>query len=246
LQDRKKDLHGILNGIDYSRWNPETDHHLPANYSIKNLAGKALCKRALQESAGLKADPKIPMLGIVSRLVQQKGIDLLADTIEQMVGTGAQLVLLGMGDEPHEQACREWVARWPEQVCAWIEFSSEKAHLIEAGVDMFLMPSEFEPCGQNQLCNMRYGTIPIVHGVGGLEDSVVDASQKGGTGFKFHGYSASQFFRCLERALEMFSNPEKWRVLMKCAMKQDFSAVKMAKEYIALYTSIMDGHETVV
>ena len=238
LRERNSVLYGILNGIDYARWNPETDPDIPAHYSAADLAGKATCKRALQEAAGFKPDPKVPLLGVITRLVPQKGIDLLVGTIERIIESGVQLVVLGTGDACYEQACREWTERWPGQVASWIEFSHAKAHQIEAGADLFLMPSEFEPCGQNQLFSMRYGTIPIVHGVGGLEDSVVDYSEKGGTGFKFHEYSPRAFFECLERALMIYPNAARWKPLMKRAMKQDFSVIHMAKDYIALYESL--------
>lgn len=239
LRERRKVLHGILNGIDYTRWNPEIDDYLASTYSATDLSGKAECKRILQTAAGFNPDSKVPLLGIITRLVSQKGIDLLVGAIDRIVASGAQLVILGTGDNNYEQACRAWSDRWPGQVCSWIEFSTEKAHQIEAGVDMFLMPSEFEPCGQNQLYSMRYGTIPIVHAVGGLEDSVVDNDEKGGTGFKFHEYSVDAFVHCLERALGVFATPVKWTTLMKRAMKQDFSVVHMAKDYIALYEKII-------
>ena len=245
LYHRQNVLHGILNGIDYTRWNPATDPYLPAHYSADDLSGKATCKKDLQRAAGFKPDARVPLLGMITRLVPQKGIDILAGAIEDIVATGAQLVLLGTGDSRYAEACREWAARWPKQVCSWIEFSSALAHQIEAGVDVFLMPSEFEPCGQNQLYSMRYGTIPLVHGVGGLEDSVIDYSEKGGTGFKFHGYAPEVFVECLERALIVYSDVRKWKTLMKHAMKQDFSVVHMAREYINLYESILTGNETV-
>jgi starch synthase len=232
-------LHGILNGIDYTRWNPETDRYIPAQYSANDLSGKAKCKAALQEACGFKADAIVPLLGMITRLDAQKGIDLLAGAIERIVGTGAQLVVLGTGDDAYEAACREWARRWPEQVCAWVEFSQEKAHWIESGADLFLMPSAFEPCGQNQLYSMRYGTIPLVHGVGGLEDSVVDYAQTGGTGFKFHGYDPDAFFECIQRALKVFPKASRWKPLVKRAMKQDFSVVHMAKDYISLYDKIL-------
>jgi len=243
MRERRKVLHGILNGIDYSRWNPKIDPYIAANYSSAYLSGKVECKRALQQAAGFDPDAKVPLLGIITRLVPQKGIDLLVDAIDRMVESGAQLIILGTGDARYEQTCREWAERWPKQVCSWIEFSTEKAHQIEAGVDIFLMPSEFEPCGQNQMYSMHYGTLPLVHGVGGLEDSVIDAAEKGGTGFKFHGYSADHFIECLERALKLFNNSAKWKTLMKRAMKQDFSVVHMAKDYLALYESIVADHE---
>jgi starch synthase len=245
LYHRQSVLHGILNGVDYTRWDPTSDPYIAANYSCTDLSGKVECKRALQESAGFKVDPEIPLLGMITRLDQQKGIDLLVGAVEQIVATGAQLVILGTGDDGYEQACRKWAQRWPDQVCSWIEFSSEKAHQIEAGADLFLMPSQFEPCGQNQLYSMRYGTIPLVHGIGGLEDSVIDYAAKGGTGFKFYGHTAADFSRCLERALKVFQNNARWKPLMKRAMKQDFSVIHMARDYIHLYEKIISGNETV-
>jgi starch synthase len=245
LYHRQNVLHGILNGIDYTRWNPKTDPYLPAHYSVDDLSGKTMCKKDLQRAAGFKPDDKVPLLGMITRLVPQKGIDILAGAIEDIMATGAQLVILGTGDSRYEDTCREWAARWPKQACAWIEFSSELAHQIEAGVDIFLMPSEFEPCGQNQLYSMHYGTIPLVHGVGGLEDSVIDYAEKGGTGFKFHGHSPDIFMECLERALALYGNRRKWTSLMKRVMKKDFSVVHMAREYIALYKAILSGNETV-
>jgi starch synthase len=172
-------------------------------------------------------------------------MDLLLDAMERIAATGAQLVILGTGDERYETACRQWAERWPDQVCSWIEFSTEKAHWIEAGADLFLMPSEFEPCGQNQLYSLRYGTVPIVHGIGGLEDSVIDFAEKGGTGFKFHEYSTEALCRCLERALAVFRKGSRWTALMKRGMRQDFSVIHMAKDYITLYRKIIAGRETV-
>ncbi|MDH3981350.1 MAG: glycogen synthase, partial [Kiritimatiellaceae bacterium] len=190
LYHRQDVLHGILNGIDYKRWNPETDSYITANYSVADLSGKARCKADVQKDCGFKVDPKVPLLGVVTRLVPQKGIDLLIGAIDKIVKTGAQLVVLGTGDDYYENTLREYAHRFPEQVHCCIEFSYGKAHCVEAGVDIFLMPSEFEPCGQNQLYSMRYGTIPLVHGVGGLEDSIVDYdADKKGTGFKFYGYT---------------------------------------------------------
>jgi len=245
LRERSSVLHGILNGIDTERWNPETDPYIAANYSAENLSGKKACKLALQELAGFRPDPKVPVAGIITRLVPQKGIDLLVESMERLMASGLQLVILGTGDARYEEAGRKWAERWPEQVCAWIEFDFAKAHQIEAGADMFLMPSEFEPCGQNQLYSMRYGTLPVVHGVGGLEDSVVDVAERTGTGFKFHGYSAEMFIECVERALELFTNPGRWRTVMKRAMKQDFSVVHMARDYMTLYEKILDPNAQV-
>ncbi len=245
LYHRQAVLSGILNGIDHTRWNPKTDTHIAANYSSEDLSGKKKCKTALQTACGFNPDPKIPLLGIITRLVPQKGVDLLAGVMERVVASGARIVILGTGDARYEEACQEWARRWPEQVCSWMEFSNDKAHKIEAGVDMFLMPSEFEPCGQNQLYSMRYGTIPVARAVGGLEDSVIDFAKKGGTGFKFKEYTADAFFECLERAFAVYENRTRWNALMKRAMKQDFSVKHMARDYVALYRKILSTNETV-
>jgi starch synthase len=245
LRHRSRVLHGILNGIDYDRWNPDTDPHIAATYSLTDLAGKATCKAALQKAASFKVDPNVPLLGMITRLDRQKGIDLLVGAVEDIIATGAQLIILGTGDERYEAACLEWSRKWPDQICSWIEFSSEKAHQIEAGADLFLMPSEFEPCGQNQLYSFRYGTVPVVHGIGGLEDSVMDYTGRGGTGFKFYGHTSSDFSRCLRRALDVYQDDKQWEALVKRGMKQDFSVVHMARDYIALYRKILSGNETV-
>ena len=246
LRNRRNVLHGILNGVDYTRWNPAIDQYLPAHYSVNDLSGKAVCKTALQQMAGFDPDAKVPLLGMITRLVPQKGIDVLAGAIERIVETGAQLVFLGTGDSRLENALRQWAERWPKQVCAWIEFSQPLAHQIEAGCDLFLMPSEFEPCGQNQLYSMRYGSIPVVHAIGGLDDSVVDYEEKGGTGFKFYGHTPDALADCLERALKVYADEQAWTLLSKHAMQQDFSVVHMAREYISLYEAILEGNATVV
>lgn len=241
MRSRRRVLHGILNGIDYNRWNPQTDPHIAANYSVTDLAGKAECKRFLQEEAGLKLNPKVPLMGMITRLAPQKGIDIIAGAIEHIVESGAELVILGSGDTVYENMCREWMQRWPDKVRVWIEFSSARAHQIEAGADLFLMPSQFEPCGQNQLFSMRYGTLPLVHGVGGLEDTVVDAEDKGACGFKFYGFNPANFSATLDRALTLYSsNPDAWKRLIQTAMQKDFSGLKMADDYIALYQSLLE------
>lgn len=245
LYHRRNVLHGILNGIDYNRWNPADDQYIPAHYSVDDPAGKTTCKKELQKAAGFRVDAKVPLLGMIARLVPQKGIDIIVEAIEEIIATGAQLVILGTGESRYENALRDGVEKWPDQVCAWIEFSNSLAHQIEAGVDMFLMPSEFEPCGQNQLYSMRYGTIPVVHGVGGLEDSVIDYANEGGTGFKYYGHTTDDFMDCLKRAMAVYADGRKWNALRKRAMKQDFSVVHMAREYLNLYEAILSGNATV-
>jgi starch synthase len=244
LRIRRKVLHGILNGIDYRRWNPASDPHILANFSAENLSGKQECKRFLQEAAGLPTDPSVPLIGMISRLAPQKGIDLLLDSMDQLVESGAQLLVLGSGDRPYEEALRRWGEMRPDCVSVWIDFSSTKAHQIEAGSDLFLMPSAFEPCGQNQLFSMSYGTLPLVHSVGGLYDTVVDADEgEAGCGFKFSDYSPASLMSCLARALTAYRDPAVWNRLVQTAMKRDFSDQKMAQSYVALYQTMLANQQ---
>ncbi len=240
LQERRNDLYGILNGVDYLHWNTETDPYIEEHYSVTRLAGKNVCKRIFQKRHGLAEEQKIPLLGMISRLTHQKGIDLLIDVIEGLIEAGAQLVVLGTGDEHYEHIVRAWAERWPSQVVACIEYSSKQAHRIFSASDLFLMPSEFEPCGQSQICGMRYGAVPIVHNVGGLADTVIDYPKKGSTGFKFHECTAAALMKAIQRALGVYAVPARWEFLMKRAMKKDFPVENMGHEYRRLYKKIID------
>ena len=239
LRERADVLRGILNGIDYDAWNPATDPALPANYCVDDLSGKAECKRALLAEAGLDPDESAPLLGTISRLVPQKGIDLLIEAADRLVEAGARLVLLGTGDARYERALRELAARRPDRIAAWIEYDADKAHRIEAGADLFPMPSEFEPCGQNQLYSMRYGTLPVVRAVGGLADTVIDADLPGGNGFVFRDYDAEAFLQCVLRAMERLRDKRRRNPLVRRAMKQNFSVERMADEYANLYEEVV-------
>ena len=239
LREHSNRIHGILNGIDYSRWNPKTDPTLPANYSAQDLSNKTTCKHDLQTTAGLPSSPRTPLLGMVTRLDTQKGVDILLEIIDQIAAAEIQLVLLGSGDAHYETAFQEAAARHPKHVATWIEYSDSKARRIMAGADLFLMPSAFEPCGQSQLCSMRYGTPPIVHAVGGLSDSVIDASNPSGTGFAFNDYSADTLFKTIQRAIEFYHDPARWNPLIQHAMTAEFSIQKMASNYSALYETLV-------
>jgi len=244
LRTRHAALRGILNGIDPAVWDPATDPHLPARYRAGDLAGKARCKLALQAELGLppRADP--PLLAVVSRLAEQKGLDLLAAALPRaLASSAAQLAVLGSGEERYERWLRELAARFPGRVAARIGFDEGLAHRIEAGADLFLMPSRFEPCGLNQLYSLRYGTVPVVHATGGLDDSVADfdPATGAGTGFKFGAYTAEAFLGALERALGTRRDAASWARLVANGMTQDVSWARAAAAYRTVYEQLLAG-----
>jgi starch synthase len=248
LRTRKKDLYGIVNGIDYEEWNPETDRLLPAQYSALDTDNKLICKSALQKAFSLPVNRDIPLIATISRLADQKGFDLIAASLEEMValGGGLQYIVLGTGDRKYHDLFTALAKRFPRSFAIKIAYDNGLAHLIEAGADMFLMPSRYEPCGLNQLYSLRYGTVPIVRGVGGLEDTIVDygdAPQEG-TGFKFYHYSKSAMLAVIERALKVYRVKKEWSELMSRCMLADFSWERSAREYINLYKRAIEKHET--
>ena len=245
LRTRKKDLFGIINGIDYQDWNPEKDEFLPARYSPDALENKAACKKALQQAFGLPEDPSIPLIATISRLADQKGFDLISEGLEEMLALGTQYVILGTGDRKYHEVFTELAKDFPNSFSVKIAYDNRLAHLIEAGADMFLMPSRYEPCGLNQLYSLKYGTIPIVRGVGGLEDTIIDYDDDPdkGTGFKFYEYTKEAMFDAIERALKVYRDGAAWRALEKRCMTADFSWERSAKEYLELYERAIRAHE---
>jgi starch synthase len=240
MRARSADLFGILNGVDYSQWDPAMDPHIPARYTPADLSGKATCKAALQREVGLPPDAGVPLIGTVARLVAQKGFDLLEAALDRLVAMGAQLVVLGTGEPAFEEAFRAASARWPRQVRAIIGFNEGLAHRLEAGADMFLMPSRFEPSGLNQLYSLRYGTVPIVRRTGGLADSIVDVSPetlRGGqaNGFVFEAYTSDALAAAVSRAIAAYRDPGLWRSIQQVGMRADFSWDRAAARYRALY-----------
>jgi starch synthase len=245
LQQRREVLSGIINGVDYSDWNPATDSHLAANYGPDNpLPGKAVCKAALQSVMGLPESARIPLLGVIGRLVEQKGVDLIAAVMREWVQSqNVQWVLLGTGESNYQEMLQNLAKRFPQKAAVRLEFSDPLAHQIEAGADIFLMPSRFEPCGLNQLYSLKYGTIPVVRGTGGLADSVTDLQEENlpgrtPTGFVFHDYSALTFSEALHRACNVYAQPDVWRRLMVNGMRQDWSWTQSARHYSDLYARI--------
>jgi starch synthase len=239
LARRAADVQGILNGIDVSRWNPAADSFLPAPYSRDDLAGKQEAKRFLLESVGLDASPAAlerPLIGLVSRLTDQKGFDLIGTAADDLMALDATWVMLGSGDRKYEEQWAGLAARYPDRVSATIGYDERLEHLIEGGADAFLMPSRFEPCGLNQLNSLRYGTLPIVRATGGLSDTVQErADGRPGTGFRFDGYTAAALLGAVRQALDVYKTREIWREMQREAMAGDFSWDVSAREYVKVY-----------
>ncbi len=241
MRGRRADLTGILNGIDTEEWNPAADRFLPARFDAADLAGKAAVKRALLEACGLPVDEAAlarPVIGIVSRLVDQKGFDLLAAMASELPGLDATFTVLGSGETRYETMWRELAAWRPDRVAVHIGFDERRAHLIEGGADVFLMPSRFEPCGLNQMYSLRYGTVPVVRAVGGLVDTVRPYNRRNGqgTGFLFADYTPGALLEAIRSALGLFrTNPKAWRRLQMNGMRKDFSWQRSAREYVTVY-----------
>ncbi len=240
IRERAADLVGILNGIDYDQWDPARDPNLPVPYSAADVTGKRAAKRALLERFRLPSDEDAmtrPVVGIIARMVDQKGFDLLADIADELPRLGAAFVLLGSGERRYEDLWLGLAARHPGQVAAHIGFDESLAHLVEAGADLFLMPSRFEPCGLNQMYSLRYGTLPLVHKTGGLADTVqnADPAARTGNGFSFVEYSPQALLGTLRWALGVFMDRQAWGRIQAAGMQQDFSWDASARRYVEVY-----------
>jgi starch synthase len=245
LDHRSALLSGILNGVDYSIWDPRHDPYLDTPFSAGDLSGKAAAKTHLQRHFGLPVEPATPLIAHIGRLVEQKGVDLLLEAMPQLLHRPFQVVVLGSGDENLEKWLHDLSQRLPTRFAAHIGYDEALSHRIEAGADMFIMPSRFEPCGLNQIYSLRYGTVPIVHRTGGLADTVVDATQENlaagtATGFTFDHPSTSELMVAMHRALEMYERQhDTWHQVMINGMRQDFSWGRSALEYAALYHRLL-------
>ena len=238
LKRNKGKLVGILNGVDYRNWSPNSDPHTYGfHYSADDLSGKYQIKTRLREEYGLPDRGEVPLIGVVSRLVEQKGIDLITECAEQMLQLDTQMIVLGSGD-PQYRDFFEWLRySYPDRVGIYIGFNNDLAHRIEAGADIFLMPSLFEPCGLNQIYSLKYGTIPIVRQTGGLADTIQDSVN----GFTFFDFEAHFFFDAVKRAIDVYRNqPDKWEEMMVTAMAQDFSWDRSAGKYLDVYRRLLD------
>lgn len=244
LRRRRERLFGILNGVDYTDWNTTSNPFLAKPYSSTRIAGKQVNKLALQKLLGLPLNPRVPMFGTISRLAEQKGVDIQLAALAEMLSAPMQFVLLGSGSPEYETGYHQLAARFPSQVAVRIGYDEKLAHLIEAACDFYLMPSQFEPCGLNQMYSLRYGTIPVVRATGGLDDSVVDFSQSpaDANGIKFHEYSAQALAKAIRKALAIYDRPVLFRRYRRNAMKTDFSWEKTVDEYVRVYELAANVH----
>lgn len=239
LRYRARRLTGILNGIDTRQWDPATDPYLATTYAVDRLAGKSANKAALRAEMGLAATKKMPLVGIVSRLTEQKGLDLVIDIARELAALPVQLAVLGNGEHEMEAAFRTLTAQWPGQFAVHIGFEERLAHRIEAGADLFLMPSRFEPCGLNQMYSLRYGTPPIVHATGGLADTVIDAADtRHGNGFVFSHVTPAALLATIRRAVALWHNTPRWKTLQRRGMSADFSWNSPTQHYTDLYQTL--------
>lgn len=237
LQRRAGDVVGILNGVDYGQWDPAVDPWIAERYTESNLTAKRICKQSLQRALGLPTQDQAPLLGMVSRLTSQKGFDLVEKIFGQLMERDLQIAILGSGAARYEQFLRRAARQFSKKVAARIGFDEALAHRIEAGADIFLMPSLYEPCGLNQMFSLKYGTIPVVRAVGGLKDTVedFDREQGTGTGFVFGPYEPQAFLAAIERALQAYGDKKAWTALRRRAMRMDFSWDRSADAYSELY-----------
>ena len=241
LQERSSSLYGILNGVDDSDWNPETDSFIARHYSKSDISGKKECKRDLQQICGFPQAADVPLLGVISRLADQKGFDLLAPIMEDLMGLGVQFVLLGTGEKKYHDLFEQLQKRHSRGVRVFLKFDNSLAHKIEAGADLFLMPSRYEPCGLNQMYSLKYGTVPVVRATGGLDDTVQELDSKGtGNGFRFSEYSAQEFLATIRRALDAYRRPDVWGRLVANGMSADHSWERSAKEYLDLFRRLRE------
>ena len=247
LRKRKEDLYGILNGVDYKEWDPSHDPHLVARYDLQDLSGKKTCKRDLLKEFNLPSSlEKAPLLGMISRLADQKGFDLLAEILEELFALDIGFVLLGTGEQKYHDLFQQVARKYPKKAGIRIAYDDRLAHKIEAGADLFLMPSKYEPCGLNQIYSLKYGTIPVVRATGGLDDTIVnyDPSTGTGNGFKFSRYDAKEFLKQIKVAISFFSQPKHWKQLLQNAMTADFSWQRSAETYLQLYQQTLKKRET--
>ncbi|MFC2134003.1 glycogen synthase GlgA [Bacteroidota bacterium] len=246
LTERKDDLYGIINGVDYAEWSPEGDKFIPTNYSLERLADKEKNKKHLVYKFNLPYRKDVPLIGFVARLTDQKGFDIITEALDDFLKMDAQWIFLGSGDPVNENLLKETAQNYPEKFSAFVGFNNRFAHLIEAGADIFLMPSKYEPCGLNQIYSLKYGTPPIVRRTGGLADTVSDWNElfskgdQSGTGFVFEEYSAASLINAVKQAVSLFKEKERWRQIQKNGMQKNYSWKKSAEKYVDLYITALN------
>jgi starch synthase len=242
IRQRSADLFGIMNGVDYTEWNPAIDPNIAAHFTPQKLGGKKECRRDLLHAFGLEGvSDETAVIGVVSRFATQKGFDFIVEIMEWLVQQNIVMVMLGNGEEYYERLLTETAARYPDHLRVHIKYDNVIAHKIEAGSDIFLMPSRYEPGGLNQIYSLKYGTVPVVRATGGLDDTIDEQPDGGGNGFKFWGYSSLALRDAIQRALDTFQNKDAWKKLMQHGMAQDFSWDKPAREYVRVYERVIQN-----
>jgi starch synthase len=243
LQKKKKSFTGILNGVDYSVWSPESDKLLPYKYSAADMSGKEQNKQALLTRVNLTYEENMPLIGMISRIVEQKGYKLLLSALEELMALNVQIVILGTGDKKLEKQIQSYQKKYTNRISLNQAFDETLAHMIEAGSDLFLMPSSYEPCGMNQMYSLKYGTIPIVYNVGGLGETIheYNSEDKSGNGLVFEKYTVKDLVRAVKRALKIYKKKEQWHELQLSVMQQDFSWNKSTEKYLEIYTNLMNA-----
>ena len=247
LRDRSATVAGIVNGVDYDEWSPQADKYIAAKYSPQDLSGKAKCKQDLLAAFGVSgADPRLPVIGIVSRFAAQKGFDLIAQVMDRLAREEMIVVALGAGDKAYEEMFLRLNKQFPQKIAVKVAYDNAIAHKIEAGSDMFLMPSKYEPCGLNQIYSLKYGTVPVVRATGGLDDTIEPWNPRTGkgSGFKFTEYSGEALLLTIKDALRAFRDQTSWQTLMRNGMSKDFSWNASAREYIRIYDRARELRET--
>lgn len=242
VRTRSSTVRGILNGVDYSEWDPASDPHIKAHYTSNDLSGKSACKRDLLDAFGLPgADLQYPILGIVSRFAEQKGLDLIGHIAHRLAQDPVRIITLGSGDPDLEEMFRNLSWQYPGRFANRIAYDNSLAHKIEAGADMFLMPSRYEPCGLNQIYSLRYGTVPIVRAVGGLDDSIqqYNPADGSGTGFKFQNFDAGEFYDAISTSMHFYGHTDHWQRIQRNGMAMDYSWERSAREYIQIYEQLV-------
>jgi starch synthase len=241
LRNRAASVTGILNGVDYDEWSPQNDKYIAAKYSAQDLSGKQRCKQDLLNTYGISsADAKVPVIGIVSRFAAQKGFDLIAQIMDRLALEPMTMVVLGTGDKLYEEMFQRLHKQFPNKIAIKVAYDNTIAHKIEAGADMFLMPSRYEPCGLNQIYSLKYGTVPVVRATGGLDDTIEpwDARTGKGTGFKFTDYTGEALLATIKQALVAYRDQTSWQTLMRNGMGRDFSWGASAREYGKIYERV--------